>query len=77
VDNVKRLRTERGLTLMGLSQAAGTTPSHLVFIESYGHMPKPDLRRRLAAALGVAESDLWPGLVVAQEAHGGAVAQGA
>jgi len=48
------------MSQLQLAAAAGTTPTLISFIERYGHVPRADLRRRLARALGVDEVDVWP-----------------
>jgi len=50
----------RGMTRAALAAAAGTTPWCITRIERHGHVPRADLRRRIAEALGVDESDVWP-----------------
>ena len=49
---------------MGLAHVTGSTPSWLTYIEKYGHVPGPELRERIAAALNVVEDELWPEGVV-------------
>lgn len=61
-NRLRELRLGRGMVLQELAVKAGTSPSMLVAIEKYGHLPGPDLRERIAAALGVAEGAIWPGL---------------
>ena len=73
VNRLKELRAGQGMTLMGLAQAVGSTPTWLVYIEKYGHMPEADLRQRIASALGVGEGEVWPTLGEAEEARVGAV----
>ena len=58
--NLRTVRRSKKLSLMGLAHKAGTTPSWLTFVERYAHVPGPDLRQRIAEALGVAEEELWP-----------------
>ncbi len=58
-DNLRALRRSKRLTLQGLAAQVGTSPSMLTFIERYGHTPGPELRQRIAQALGVPETDLW------------------
>ncbi|MHB0875160.1 MAG: helix-turn-helix domain-containing protein [Anaerolineae bacterium] len=58
---IRQLRRERGLSQGALAAAAGTTVAYLGFIERHGHLPGSDLRGRIAGALGVTESEVWPG----------------
>lgn len=67
MNNLKRLRKERGLTMMALASQAGTTPTWLTYMERYGHIPGADLRGRIAAALGITEKEIWPDLE--EDAH--------
>ena len=64
---LRSLRLEKALTLQGLAALSGSSPSTLVFIERYGHQPGADLRRRIAEALKVSESELWPDLTPASQ----------
>jgi transcriptional regulator with XRE-family HTH domain len=58
-----RLRDERlrrQLPQAALAVVAGVSPSLVVAVERYGHRPRPETRARLARALGVSETALWP-----------------
>lgn len=55
---LRSLRLARGLTLQGLASVIRSSPSTLVFVERYGHVPGPDLRQRIADALHVDEAEL-------------------
>ncbi|MBC7084612.1 MAG: helix-turn-helix transcriptional regulator [Firmicutes bacterium] len=57
---LREIRLRRGISQVALAARAGTTPAMISIIERYGHLPRPDLRRRIAEALGVAEADIWP-----------------
>jgi len=59
-NRLRELRLARRMSQLQLAAAAGTTPTLISFIERYGHVPRADLRRRLARALGVDEVDVWP-----------------
>ena len=61
---MRDIRKNRKMSLMALATAAGSTPSWLTYIERYGHVPGPELRKRIAAALGVSEAELWPELAL-------------
>ncbi len=58
-NRVKEMRLARGETMQGLSRRAGCSPASLVAIERYNHIPGRELRRRLAAALEIEETELW------------------
>jgi len=57
---VKDLRQQRGWSQWALATRAGTSPTMLCAIEKHGHVPGPDLQRRIAQALEVSVTDLWP-----------------
>jgi len=65
------LRRAKGLTLQGLAAASNSSPATLVFIERYGQRPGADLRQRIAHALNVDESELWPEVAQAGEQQTG------
>ena len=60
MSQLRKLRQERGLTIMGLAHKVGSSPAWLHYIEKYDHVPQPELRLRIADALGRAEDELWP-----------------
>lgn len=68
---LRSLRHAKGLTLQGLAAASHSSPTTLVFIERYGHRPGADLRHRIAQALNVDESELWPEVAQAGEQQTG------
>lgn len=58
---VRRLRRERGLTQSELGVRAGVSPTTVSLIERQDdYNPAPRVKRRLAEALGVSISTLWP-----------------
>ncbi len=59
---LRKIRKEQNLTQMALARRIGSTPSWLTYIERYDYLPGPDLRERIAAALGVEVVELWPDL---------------
>lgn len=61
---LRQIRKARGMTQMALAHTTGSAPSWLSYIEAYGHIPGPDLRQRIAEALGVTEAELWSDLHV-------------
>lgn len=63
-DKVRQIRKARGLSQTALAHATGSAPSWLSYIEAYGHIPGPDLRQRIAQALGATEHELWPDLQI-------------
>jgi transcriptional regulator with XRE-family HTH domain len=48
------------MTQGDLAVAARSTVPYIGFIERAGHMPGPDLRRRIAQVFGVEEIEIWP-----------------
>ena len=58
---LRALRQARGLTILGVAVPAHTAPSTIVAIEKYDYVPGRSVKERLAAALSVAVSDVWPG----------------
>jgi len=60
MDNkLREIRKAKAFTLQGLAAAAKSTPATLIFVELYDHLPGPDLRNRIAEALGVGEAEIW------------------
>ena len=57
---LRELRAARRMTQGDLAVAARSTVPYIGFIERAGHTPGPDLRRRIAKAFGVVESEIWP-----------------
>ena len=53
-------RIKLGFRQQELAVQAGISPALIVAIERYGHLPGTDVRAKLAKALGVRESLLWP-----------------
>lgn len=60
MNRVKELRQTKGLSQMALAVATVSSTATIVYIERYQHTPGPDLRRRIAAALGCTEPEVWP-----------------
>jgi transcriptional regulator with XRE-family HTH domain len=58
---LRRLRLARDLPQAGLAVRAGCSPTTVLIIERWGHVPSPAVRQRLAAALGVDVREIWPG----------------
>lgn len=57
-----RARQRQGLAQTALAVAAGVSPGLVCAVERYGHRPRPEVRARIARALGVEAASLWPGL---------------
>ena len=58
--NLKIVRTERGLPIAAVAVKARVGTGTIVMIERYGHVPRPDTKERIAAALGVDVAAIWP-----------------
>lgn len=56
------LRNALGYSQQKLSIIAGMSPATIVAIERYGYIPGPWVRRKLARAFRVSETEIWPGL---------------
>jgi transcriptional regulator with XRE-family HTH domain len=62
-NNLKKFRKEKGkLTQKELAEKADCTPALIIAIERLGHYPRASSRTKIAAALGVSESTIWPTL---------------
>lgn len=59
-NELRAWRHKLGFTQQKLTQAAGVSIATIVLIERYGHLPGEDVRARIASALGVGETTLWP-----------------
>jgi DNA-binding XRE family transcriptional regulator len=59
-NHLRRLRRVQGLSLWGLAVGVGTSPTTLSAIEKWGYRPGAALCERIATALGVPVSDIWP-----------------
>lgn len=62
-NRLRELRCQRGLAQQAVAVAAGTNVPTIVAIERYGYVPQNDLRQRIAKAVGVEETAIWPGLL--------------
>jgi DNA-binding XRE family transcriptional regulator len=58
---LRRLRLARGLPQAGLAVQAGCSPTTVLIVERWGHVPSLPVRQRLAAALSVDVREIWPG----------------
>lgn len=61
-NNIKRLRSEKGLTQRQLAEQAGTSQQQIQRIEAGLQAARVDLADRIATALGVSLNDLFPDL---------------
>jgi DNA-binding XRE family transcriptional regulator len=59
-NRLRELRRGQRLPLWGVAVRAGTTPTTLSAIERWGYRPGAALCERIATALGVHVSDIWP-----------------
>jgi DNA-binding XRE family transcriptional regulator len=59
---LRACRRRQGLSLWGLAVRIGTSPGTLSAIERWGYRPGAELRQRIALALSVAVTEIWPGM---------------
>jgi DNA-binding XRE family transcriptional regulator len=59
-NRLRELRKERGYALWGLGAAADVSASMLSAIERWDYLPSRPVRQRIADALGVEASAIWP-----------------
>ena len=67
-NRLRELRKEQGLALWGLAARTGVSASTLSAIERWDYLPTPPVRQRIAEALGVEASAIWPEFGLAAEA---------
>jgi transcriptional regulator with XRE-family HTH domain len=53
IDNIKRIRKEKGISQEKLAEACGTATSYIGLMEIYRNVPKLSTIERIARALGV------------------------
>jgi len=53
IDNIKRIRKEKGITQEQLAEACNTATSYIGLMEIYKNIPKLSTIERIATALGV------------------------
>ncbi|MCK9525847.1 MAG: helix-turn-helix transcriptional regulator [Limnochordia bacterium] len=58
-NNLKEIRLKKGIRQQALQLMAGVSNSTLTAIERYGAVPGEDVKKRIAFALGVEESEIW------------------
>jgi len=59
-NNLKKIRTEKHLALWGLSTISGVNPTLLSAVEKHNYKPGFAVQTRIAMALGVDVSEIWP-----------------
>ena len=59
MNNIRRIREERGLTQKALAEAAGVSAPFLYDLENGNRNAKPETWARIAAALGCTIDDLY------------------
>ncbi len=59
-NNLRTIRLGRDLALWGLAAKAGVSATTLSAVERWGYAPSPEVRRRIAEALGVHVESIWP-----------------
>ena len=67
MNRLRAIRQAQKLSLWGLATHAKTSATTLSAIEKWGYHPGAGLRARIAAALGVQVTDIWP---VEEGSHG-------
>lgn len=60
MNNLREVRKGKGLSQLRLTMATGISPWDISRIENGWIRPYPGWRKRLARALGVTESELFP-----------------
>lgn len=61
-NRLRTVRTQRGYNMQLLALDCGCSVNTLTLIEKYNHCPRPDVRQRIANALGCTDVDIWPAL---------------
>lgn len=60
INQLKAIRTARKLSVWGLAARAKTSATTVSAIERWNYCPGQNLRQRIASALEVEVSDIWP-----------------
>ena len=66
-NNLRMLRKRLGFSQVGLAEAAHCSRATIIIVERLNHYPTAGVRSRLATALGVSETTLWPQLKASLE----------
>lgn len=61
-NRLREIRKGKGLAGMGVAARAGVSHATVIAIEKHSYLPVEITRRKIADALGVSESDIWPEL---------------
>jgi len=67
INNLRRFRKGQDFTVRGLSVSAHVSTATIVAIEHYGDVPAARTREKIATALGMSESVIWPSLEVVSD----------
>jgi len=59
IDNIKRIRKEKGISQEKLAETCGTATSYIGLMEIYKNVPKLSTIERIAKALGVDPLELF------------------
>ena len=60
MNNLKEIRTKKGISQLTLAKLTNIAPTDISRIENDWLRPYPDWRKRLARALGTTEHELFP-----------------
>jgi transcriptional regulator with XRE-family HTH domain len=66
--NFRQLRKKLQFSQLELSIVAQVSPAMVSAVEKYGYVPGVEVRAKLAGALGVKESVIWPEIETAEVA---------
>lgn len=59
LSDLKRIRLEQGIKAVDLALKVKVSPSYITLIENNKKVPSREVKRRIAAVLGVAINRLW------------------
>jgi len=62
VNQLKKWRAQLAYSQQELSIQAKVSPAMLVAVERYNYLPGPEVRTKVANALGISEATIWPGI---------------
>jgi transcriptional regulator with XRE-family HTH domain len=69
-ENFWKLRKKLQFSQLGLAVSAQVSPAMVSAVEKYNYIPGAKVRTKLAGALGVKESMIWPEIETAEVAVG-------